>query len=234
VVGACGPHFSGGAVESSHHSLPRLRYSQPHASYSLRCTGHGRVGQGALRECLLAGDVEHVLCVGRRPTGQTHPKLKELVLSDFHDFGPVADRLAGYDACFFCLGVTSVGMSEADYRRVTRDIAAAAARVLVQENPGMTFIIVTGRGTDSTGTSATMWARVKGDAELVGSVPETGSASSLAVIEPSRCQDGRTTSACRLSAVQRRPGRRVASLLHRGQNRRRVELASRPKDLSVA
>ncbi|MBN1609852.1 MAG: epimerase [Polyangiaceae bacterium] len=125
----------------------------------------GMVGQGALRECLLAGDVEHVLCVGRRPTGQTHPKLEDLVLSDLYDFGPVADRLAEYDACFFCLGVTSVGMSEADYRRVTRDIAAAAARVLVQRNPGMTFIIVTGRGTDSTGTSATMWARVKGEAE---------------------------------------------------------------------
>ncbi len=125
----------------------------------------GMVGQGVLRECLLDPGVERVLAVGRRPTGRSEPKLEELVLPDMHDFEPVADKLGGYDACFFCLGVTSVGMSEADYRKVTRDIPAAAARVLAERNPGMTFILVTGAGTDGTGTSKTMWARVKGEAE---------------------------------------------------------------------
>lgn len=125
----------------------------------------GMVGQGVLRECLLDTGVERVLAVGRRPTGRTEPKLEELVVTDMQDFAPVADELAGYDACFFCLGVTSVGMTEADYRKVTRDIPAAAARVLVEKNPNMTFILVTGRGTDGSGTSSTMWARVKGEAE---------------------------------------------------------------------
>jgi uncharacterized protein YbjT (DUF2867 family) len=125
----------------------------------------GMVGQGVLRECLLDPDVERVLAVGRRPTGRAEPKLEELVLSDMQDFTPVAGRLAGYDACFFCLGVTSVGMNEADYRKVTRDIPVAVARVLVEKNPDMTFILVTGTGTDGSGTSKTMWARVKGEAE---------------------------------------------------------------------
>jgi uncharacterized protein YbjT (DUF2867 family) len=125
----------------------------------------GMVGQGVLRECLLDPGVEAVLAVGRRASGQTHAKLAELVLEDLHDYSRAADRLAGYDACFFCLGITSVGMNEAGYRRVTRDIAAAAGAALVEKNPGMTFILVTGRGTDSTGKSSTMWARVKGEAE---------------------------------------------------------------------
>jgi uncharacterized protein YbjT (DUF2867 family) len=125
----------------------------------------GMVGQGVLRECLLDPGVEHVLAIGRRATGKQDPKLEELVLSDLQDFTPVADKLSGYDACFFCLGVTSVGMNEADYRKVTRDIPAAAGRVLAERNPGMTFVLVTGRGTDATGTSQTMWARVKGEAE---------------------------------------------------------------------
>jgi uncharacterized protein YbjT (DUF2867 family) len=125
----------------------------------------GMVGQGVLRECLLDLDVEQVLSVGRRETGKTHPKLHELVLADLSDFTGVADRLAGYDACFFCLGVTSAGTPEAEYRRVTLDIPAAAGRVLAERNPNLTFILVTGRGTDNTGKSATMWARVKGEAE---------------------------------------------------------------------
>lgn len=125
----------------------------------------GMVGQGVLRECLLDPGVEHVLAIGRRKAGKQDPKLEELVLSDLQDFTPVADKLSGYDACFFCLGVTSVGMNEADYRKVTRDIPAAAGRVLAERNPGMTFVLVTGRGTDATGTSQTMWARVKGEAE---------------------------------------------------------------------
>jgi uncharacterized protein YbjT (DUF2867 family) len=125
----------------------------------------GMIGQGVLRECLLAPDVKTVLSVGRRKTGQEHPKLRELVHADFTDFSAVAGELRGYDACFYCLGVSSVGMSEAEYRRVTHDFTVAAAKVLIQQNPGMVMVFVSGLGTDSTETGRTMWARVKGQAE---------------------------------------------------------------------
>jgi uncharacterized protein YbjT (DUF2867 family) len=125
----------------------------------------GMVGQGVLRECLLDPDVDGVLSVGRRPTGKEHPKLRELVLTDLTDYRGHEATLTGYDACFFCLGVASAGMKEAEYRKITRDIPAAAGRVLAELNPNLTFILVTGAGTDSTGTSRTMWARVKGEAE---------------------------------------------------------------------
>ncbi len=125
----------------------------------------GMVGQGVLRECLLDSGVEQVLTVGRSATGQQHAKLQELVHKDLTDFSSVEARLTGYDACFFCLGVSSAGMSEADYRRVTYDIAVAAGRTLAARNPGMTFIFVSGTGTDSTGKGRSMWARVKGETE---------------------------------------------------------------------
>ena len=125
----------------------------------------GMVGQGALRECLLDPGVERVLTVGRSPTGQKHEKLRELVHAELTDCSRIAGELAGYDACFFCLGISSAGMSEADYRRVTVDIAVAAARTLVKQSPGMTFVFVSGAGADATGKSRTMWARVKGAAE---------------------------------------------------------------------
>ena len=125
----------------------------------------GMVGQAALRESLLDSGVERVLTIGRSGTGQKHDKLRELVLADLTDYSGVAGELAGSDACFFCIGVSSAGMSEGDYRRVTVDIAVASGRALVAANPGMTFIFVSGTGTDSTGTSRTMWARVKGEAE---------------------------------------------------------------------
>src|SRR5262245_54956485 len=110
----------------------------------------GMVGQGALRECLLDEGIESVLCVGRAATGRTHPKLKERVHADLHDLSAVESQLAGWDACFFCLGVSSAGMKEADYRRVTYDLTLAVARTLARLNPGMTFIYVSGAGTDST------------------------------------------------------------------------------------
>jgi|SRR5450432_961543 len=125
----------------------------------------GMVGQGVLRECLLDPSVGRVLAIGRSPSGKADPKLRDLVLKDLTDYTAVAGELAGYDACFFCLGVTSAGMSEADYRKVTVDIAVAAARVLVEKSPQMTFIYVSGAGSDSTGKSRTMWARVKGEGE---------------------------------------------------------------------
>src|SRR6202047_5458988 len=125
----------------------------------------GMVGQGCLRECLLDADVESVLAVGRSPTGQRHAKLREIVHDNFLDFSGIESQLAGYDACFFCLGVSSVGMSEERYRHLTYDITMAAAAALARQNPQMVFVSVTGRGTDSTEAGRLMWARVKGKTE---------------------------------------------------------------------
>jgi uncharacterized protein YbjT (DUF2867 family) len=123
------------------------------------------VGQGVLRECLLDQNVESVLAVGRSPIGQQHEKLREIVRQNVADLDSVEDGLRGYDACFFCLGVSSAGMKEADYRRVTYDLTLSVARTLARLNPDMTFIYVSGAGTDSTGRGRIMWARVKGETE---------------------------------------------------------------------
>jgi uncharacterized protein YbjT (DUF2867 family) len=123
----------------------------------------GMIGQGVLRECLLAPDVESVLSVGRTPTGQRHDKLRELVHRDFADFSPIEAELSGLDACFFCLGVSSAGLSESEYRRVTYDFTLAAARALAARNPELTFAYVSGQGTNPDGRA--MWARVKGETE---------------------------------------------------------------------
>lgn len=125
----------------------------------------GMIGQGALRECLLDSGVTEVLAVVRKPTGQQHPKLRELVHANFTDYGDLAHQLTGYDACFFCLGTSSAGMSEADYRRITHDFTLAAARVVLESNPAMTFIYISGEGADSTESSRVMWARVRGRTE---------------------------------------------------------------------
>ena len=125
----------------------------------------GMVGAGVLRECLLAADVDAVLVVGRHPIGQQDAKLKEIVRPDLFDLHGCEAQLSGYDACFYCLGVTSVGMSEQDYRRISFDLTLAVAQTLLPLNPAMTFVYVTGAGADSTGRGAVMWARVKGAAE---------------------------------------------------------------------
>ncbi|WP_436497302.1 epimerase [Actinokineospora sp. HUAS TT18] len=125
----------------------------------------GMVGQGVLRESLLATDVTEVIAVGRSPLGKSHPKLREIVHKDMLDLTPIADDLTGFDACFYCLGVSSAGMSEVEYTRITHDFTLAAGRVLAERNPGMTFIYVSGYGTDSTEQGRTMWARVKGRTE---------------------------------------------------------------------
>jgi uncharacterized protein YbjT (DUF2867 family) len=117
----------------------------------------GMVGQGVLRECLRDNGVEAVLAVGRSSTGQQHPKLRELLRKDLFDFGTPGAELQGYDACFFCLGVSSVGMSEAEYTRLTYDLTLGWAQVLARANPAMTFIYVSGAGTSGNA----MWARVK-------------------------------------------------------------------------
>ncbi|MGW7480306.1 NAD-dependent epimerase/dehydratase family protein [Nonomuraea muscovyensis] len=123
----------------------------------------GMVGQGVLRECLLDDRVERVLTVGRSPTGRAHPKLREIAHADLLDLSPIEDELAGHDACFFCLGVSSAGMSEREYRRVTYDITLAAGTTLARLSPGSTFVYVSGMGTDAQGRA--MWARVKGATE---------------------------------------------------------------------
>ena len=123
------------------------------------------VGQGVLRECLRDPQVEMVLSVGRSATGQQHAKLHEIVRASLTDLAAIEDQLRGYDACFFCLGVSSAGMREEEYRRVTYDLTVSVGQTLVRLNPGMTFIYVSGTGTDSTEHGRTMWARVKGQTE---------------------------------------------------------------------
>ena len=125
----------------------------------------GMVGQGVLRECLLDAGVESVLVVGRSPTGQQHAKLHEILHDNFMDFSGIESELKGYDACFFCLGLSSVGMDAERYRHLTYDITLAAAKTLVALNPGMVFTYVTGRSTDSTEQGPVRWARVKGKTE---------------------------------------------------------------------
>jgi uncharacterized protein YbjT (DUF2867 family) len=125
----------------------------------------GMIGQGVLRACLLDPRVERVLIVVRKATDQRNDKLREIVHADFSDLEAIEGELAGYDACFYCLGVSSVGMSEADYTRVTYDYAMAAGRVLARLNPTLTFVFISGGGTDSTEKGGAMWARVKGKTE---------------------------------------------------------------------
>ncbi|MGW1447539.1 NAD-dependent epimerase/dehydratase family protein [Micromonospora sp. NPDC002411] len=125
----------------------------------------GMVGQGVLREALLAEDVREVLTVGRRPTGQRDPKLRELTVADVGDLSSVRAELAGVDACFYCLGVSSLGLDEAAYTRVSYEYPLAAARLLAEVSPQVTFVYVSGVGTDSSGQGRVMWARVKGRTE---------------------------------------------------------------------
>ena len=125
----------------------------------------GMVGQGVLRECLAAGDVGLVKTIGRSPTGGQHPKLRELVHADMWNYDGIDEELADFDACFFCIGVTSTGLAEKAYTRITYDMALAAASTLARLNPRMVFIYVSGAGADSSETSKTMWERVRGKTE---------------------------------------------------------------------
>jgi uncharacterized protein YbjT (DUF2867 family) len=125
----------------------------------------GMVGQGVLRECLLDPDVQLVQTVGRSVTGTQHPKLREVMHRDMSDFTSLAGSLSGFDACFFCLGVSSAGMKADEYERLTYGITMAAAETLSRLNPQMTFLYVSGAGTDSSEHGRSMWARVKGRTE---------------------------------------------------------------------
>jgi uncharacterized protein YbjT (DUF2867 family) len=125
----------------------------------------GMVGQGVLRECLLDPGVELVVSIGRSASGVSDPKLREIVHADLTDYSTIESQLTGFDACFFCLGISSAGLNEEQYTRITYDITVRAAETLARLNPAMTFVYVSGAGTDSTEHGRTMWARVKGRTE---------------------------------------------------------------------
>ena len=127
--------------------------------------GSGMVGQGVLRECLLSAKVDEVLSVVRSASGSTHEKLREIVLADINKIGSVAEKLRGYDACFYCLGATSSGLTEKQYTEVTYDLTMLIANLLAGMNPRMTFVFISGLGTDSSEQGRVMWARVKGRTE---------------------------------------------------------------------
>ena len=125
----------------------------------------GMVGKGVLLECIDSPEVEQILVINRSPVGITHAKLKEIIHKDFFNWNDVREHLGGYNACFFCMGVSSVGMNEADYRRMTYDLTLGFAKEVLALNDGMTFCYVSGAGTDSTEQGRMMWARVKGKTE---------------------------------------------------------------------
>ena len=125
----------------------------------------GMVGEGVLHECLQRADIEKVLVINRKGTGITHPKLREIIHPDFFDFSPIASQLGGYDACFFCLGVSSIGIKEPEYYKLTYTLTLHVAHTLHRLNPSMTFCYISGAGTDSSEQGRSMWARVKGKTE---------------------------------------------------------------------
>jgi uncharacterized protein YbjT (DUF2867 family) len=126
----------------------------------------GMIGQGVLRECLLDPDVTEILAVSRAPLAPPpQEKLREIVRADLLNYAPIEDQLRGYDACLFCLGVSSAGMTEENYRHITYDLTLAAAHTLVRINPASAFLYISGAGTDSTERGRSMWARVKGQTE---------------------------------------------------------------------
>jgi hypothetical protein len=125
----------------------------------------GMVGEGVLHECLMNPDVEQVLVINRKSCGVSHPKLIEIVHSNFFDLSIIESQLVNYNACFFCLGVSSVGMKEEEYERLTYDLTLHVATMLSKLNPDMVFCFVSGSGTDSTERGKSMWARIKGKTE---------------------------------------------------------------------
>jgi hypothetical protein len=125
----------------------------------------GMVGEGVLKEALLHPDVEKVLVINRKPCGVTHPKLTEILHTNFYDISPISDQLNGYNACFFCLGVSSVGMKEDQYYSLTYTLTMHMAEILAIKNPDMTFCYISGAGTDTSEKGRIAWARIKGKTE---------------------------------------------------------------------
>ncbi len=140
--------------------------NQSNTKISVIITGvTGMVGEGVLHECLLHDEVERILVINRRSCGVSHPKLKEIIHANFYDLNAIKSQLSGYDTCFFCLGVTSVGKKEPEYYRNTYMLTMHVAETLVAQNAGMTFCYISGAGTDSSEKGKIMWARVKGKTE---------------------------------------------------------------------
>jgi len=125
----------------------------------------GMVGEGVLHECLIHPDVESVLVINRKPGGVKHEKLKEIIHKDFFELSSIESQIAGYNACYFCAGVSSIGKKEDEYKHITYDLTLNFANTLLKHNPDLTFCYVSGSGTDSTEKGRTMWARVKGKTE---------------------------------------------------------------------
>jgi len=146
-------------IAANHSSSPRKKIR------AILTGATGMVGEGVLHECLNHSDVERVLVINRKPCGVIHPKLTEIVQPDLFDLSSIESQLSGYNACFFCLGVSSVGMNEAEYSRITYDLTLYIANLLSNLNPEMVFCYVTAGGTDSTEQGKSMWARVKGKTE---------------------------------------------------------------------
>ncbi len=140
--------------------------NEPNQKLRILLTGaSGMVGEGVLLECLQNDAVGEVVVLGRRPCGHQHPRLREILHADFLNLAPIADQLTGFDACFFCLGTSAIGLTEAEYTRVTHALTLHVADTLVARNPQMTFCYVSGAGTDSSEKGRQMWARVKGRTE---------------------------------------------------------------------
>lgn len=125
----------------------------------------GMVGEGVLHECLQHNGIAKILIINRKPSGITHPKLKEIIHNDFFDLSPIEDQLSGYDACLFCLGMSSIGMKEPEFYKMAYTLTMHVAETLSRKNTGMTFCYISGSGTDSTEKGRSMWARVKGKTE---------------------------------------------------------------------
>ena len=125
----------------------------------------GMVGEGVLQGCLQSTEIGKVLVINRKSIGLSHPKLREIIHADFFDFSPIASQLGGYDACFFCLGVSSIGMKEPEYYKLTYTLTLHVAQTLHRLNPSMTFCYISGAGTDGSEQGRSMWARVKGKTE---------------------------------------------------------------------
>lgn len=137
-----------------------------HSKIKVIITGAtGMVGEGVLHECLLHPQIENVLVINRKPCGIQHPKLKEIIHADFFNLSPIKNELSGYDACFFCLGVSSVGMKEPDYFKLTYTLTLHFAEIVSEVNSNMVFCYISGAGTDSSEKGRMMWARVKGKTE---------------------------------------------------------------------
>jgi uncharacterized protein YbjT (DUF2867 family) len=148
----------------------------------------GMVGEGVLHECLTSEKVEKVLVVGRRSCNVSHPKLTEIIVRDFFDLSAIENDLKGWNACFFCLGISSVGVSEEEYRRLTYDLTMNFAETLAKENADLTFCYVSGKGTDSTEKGRLAWARVKGKTEndLMKLFPKRAFAFRIGFLKPEK------------------------------------------------